>query len=102
MQSMQPVLRKPFPSTRPAFENYYATPMAPERVRKLINELKEYSRRHEIKQIELASMLGIKPQQLNDWFNGRREPTAERVLHIMELLKRKPSKLPKRRKPGNP
>jgi hypothetical protein len=37
-------------------------------------------------------MLGIKPQQLSDWFNGHREPTADRVLQIQELIRTKPTK----------
>ena len=37
-------------------------------------------------------MLGIKPQQLSDWFNSHREPTADRVLQIQELIRTKPTK----------
>jgi len=43
-------------------------------------------------------MLGIKPQQLNDWFEARREPTPERVLQILELLKTKPKAGKQRRR----
>jgi hypothetical protein len=37
-------------------------------------------------------MLGIKPQQLSDRFNGHCEPTADRVLQIQELIKTKPAR----------
>jgi len=45
-------------------------------------------------------MLGIKPQQLNDWFKARREPTPERVLQILELLKTKPKAGKQQRRRG--
>jgi DNA-binding transcriptional regulator YiaG len=73
--------------------------VAPQRVRKIMVELKEYGIRHGLTQRQLAAMLGIKPQQLNDWLNDRREPTAERLLVVLEVLNRKPATPAKRRKP---
>jgi DNA-binding transcriptional regulator YiaG len=93
--SMQTVASKGFTSSK----NYRTRrEMAPERVRKIMSELKDYADRYSIKQRQIAQMLGIKPQQLNDWLQGRREPTAERMLEILELLKRKPDTPSKQRK----
>ena len=64
--------------------------MTSERVQQVISDLKRYGQRYKLKQLEIAKMLGITPQQLNDWFNGRREPIADRVLQILELIKTKP------------
>jgi DNA-binding transcriptional regulator YiaG len=87
--SMQTVASKEFTST----QKFRKRPeMAPQRVRQIMVELKEYGLRHDLTQRQLASMIGIKPQQLNDWLNGRREPTAERLLVVLEVLRRKPPK----------
>jgi DNA-binding transcriptional regulator YiaG len=87
--SMQIIARKAFTST----QKYRTRPgVAPERVRKIMVELKEYGLRHGLTQRQLAAMIGIKPQQLNDWLNRRREPTAERLLVVLEVLKTKPPK----------
>jgi DNA-binding transcriptional regulator YiaG len=72
--------------------------MAPERVRKIMDDLKDYAHRYGLTQRQLAQMLGIKPQQLNDWLQGRREPIAERILAVLEILNRKPDTPSKRRK----
>ena len=86
---MQPVASKEFTLTK----KYRRRPeMAPQRVRQIMVELKEYGLRHDLTQRQLAAMIGIKPQQLNDWLNGRREPTAERLLVVLEVLRRKPPK----------
>jgi transcriptional regulator with XRE-family HTH domain len=64
--------------------------------------LREYARQNGITQRKLAQMLGIKPQQLNDWLQGRREPTPEMILFIVEMLNQ-PAKRRKARgvKPGD-
>ena len=95
--SMQIIAPKAFTST----QKYRTRPgVAPERVRKIMVELKEYGLRHGLTQRQLAAMIGIKPQQLNDWLNRRREPTAEKLLMVLEVLKSKPPGATKREKRG--
>jgi DNA-binding transcriptional regulator YiaG len=87
---MQPVASEPFGSTPLGVTNYCNKRMTSERVKQVISDLKRYGERHKLKQREIAEKLGVKPQQLNDWFTGHREPTADRVLHILDLIKSKP------------
>lgn len=89
---MQLVTSKAFSSTLSHPKIYCDGTMASERVQMLISELKDFALRYKIKQKDLAAMLGIKPQQLNDWFSGHRPPSADRVLQIQELIKTWPKK----------
>jgi transcriptional regulator with XRE-family HTH domain len=57
------------------------------RVRKLLNQLESYAKRHGIKKKELAKELGVVAQQLSDWLRGHRTPNAERILQIQEFLR---------------
>jgi DNA-binding transcriptional regulator YiaG len=98
---MQLVIHKPFKSTQPAEGNYSAERMTSEHVQQVIADLKAYAHRARLKQKELAKLLGVTPQQLNDWFTGHREPGAGRILQIVEFLKTKAefAKRPKKDKP---
>ncbi len=67
-------------------------PMAPERIHQLLNDVVAYCAENGISQAEFARRLGIQRSQLHDWIKGRREPTGERVLAIIEELRKKPRK----------
>jgi DNA-binding XRE family transcriptional regulator len=81
---VQPVASEPFGSTPLGVTNYCNQRMTSERVQQVISDLKRYGQRHKLKQREIAEKLGVSPQQLNDWFTGHREPTADRVLQILD------------------
>jgi DNA-binding transcriptional regulator YiaG len=68
----------------------YFLRMSPETTSKLIADLKAWRDTHRVKQVELASMLGVSPQAVTEWFKGRSHPSGKLVLVILELLKRKP------------
>ena len=38
----------------------------------------------------ITKLLGVSPQLVTEWFAKRREPTGEKVLEILELLKTNP------------
>jgi predicted XRE-type DNA-binding protein len=71
--------------------------MSPERTRRLLEQVEHWCEAHNVKQKELAGLLHISPQRLNDMMTGRRntQPTGEQVLQMQELLKTKPRKKPK-------
>ena len=61
--------------------------MAPSEVEKLMGELRawvdaEYGRR-----ADLARELGVPRQRITDWLSGRKAPTLEQGLAILEFLK---------------
>ena len=66
--------------------------MAPERVDRLIEELKVWIQKHRLKQYRVAAMLDISQSRLNDIIHKRRggEPTGEQALAIQELIKTDP------------
>ena len=66
--------------------------MSPERTRRLLAEVKAWCKTHHVLQKDLAVILGVSPQRLNDILTGRRgcEPTGEQVLQLQELMKTKP------------
>lgn len=97
---MQILASKAFTSTGARRVNKLGR-MAPARVQKLLADLKAYGERNSFKQTELAEKLGIGPQQLNDWFRGRREPTTERALQIIELIKSDPKPEAKKQPQSN-
>ncbi|MGA8477041.1 MAG: helix-turn-helix transcriptional regulator [Chthoniobacterales bacterium] len=68
--------------------------MSPARTQQLIAEVQAWCKTHQIKKKELAAMLGMTPQALNDVLSGRNQPTGERALHMQELLKTKPKRKP--------
>jgi predicted transcriptional regulator len=62
----------------------------PPKTEKLLAEIKAWCEANEIKQVQLAGMLGVKRSAVTDWYAGRKTPTAEQVLTMLELLKTKP------------
>jgi DNA-binding transcriptional regulator YiaG len=84
------------PLTRNLHNRYHAEGMA-ERVKKLVADLKAYCQAKGIRQVQLADELKVSTQWVNDWFTGRKLPTAEKALEIQEWLKTKPKA--KKRKP---
>jgi len=66
--------------------------MSPERTRRLLEEVQRWCQTHGMQQKELAALLGISPQRLNDIMTGRRntQPTGEQVLQLQELVRTKP------------
>ena len=42
---------------------------------------------HNVKNTELAGMLGITPQGVTEIYKGRNQPTGEQVLVMLELMK---------------
>lgn len=69
--------------------------MSPQRTRRLIAEVEAWRQANKVKQKDLAQMLGVSPQQLNDILKDRTKPTGEQALHLLELLKTKPKRKPK-------
>jgi transcriptional regulator with XRE-family HTH domain len=67
-----------------------STEMAPERTRRLLAEVEAWRKANNVKQKDLAGMLGMAPQQLNDILKDRTQPMGEQVLHMLELIKSKP------------
>jgi DNA-binding transcriptional regulator YiaG len=57
--------------------------------------VKLWCKENNVKQIELAAMLGVSTQLITEWFKGRRFPVSEEALHLQELMRTKP----KRQKP---
>jgi transcriptional regulator with XRE-family HTH domain len=72
--------------------NLRSSAMSPERTRRLLTEVQNWCQTHNMQQKDLAALLGISPQRLNDILTGRRntQPTGEQVLQLQELLKTKP------------
>jgi hypothetical protein len=46
----------------------------------------EWAKTHNVKNTELAGMLGITPQGVTGNFKGRNQPTGEQVLVMQELM----------------
>lgn len=64
--------------------------MSAERTQRLIAEVKLWCEEHQIKQVELAQSLGVSPQLVTEWIKGRKHPTGEQALAMLELIKSKP------------
>jgi hypothetical protein len=47
----------------------------------------EWAKTHNVKNTELAGMLGITPQGITEIFKARNQPTREQVLVMLELMK---------------
>jgi DNA-binding XRE family transcriptional regulator len=71
----------------------YHPAMPPEETAKLIAELRAWCDEKRGRQSQLARMLGIKRQSINEWFTGDSSPTLETGLKIQAFLRRE------RRKP---
>ena len=64
--------------------------MAPERIERLLAEVQEGCKTHNVSQTELARLLGVNPQHITEWKKGRSKPSGESALAMLELLKTKP------------
>jgi DNA-binding transcriptional regulator YiaG len=62
----------------------------PSRTEKLLAEIKEWCDAEYGRRSELAPTIGTSPQIVTDWFAGRKTPTLEQGLAMLELLKREP------------
>jgi DNA-binding transcriptional regulator YiaG len=91
--------KPPKPLTRNFHNRYHAERMA-ERVKKLVADLKAHCQEKGFTQVELAEVFKVSTQWVNDWFTGRKLPTAEKALEIQEWLKTEPKpSRPRKRKP---
>jgi DNA-binding transcriptional regulator YiaG len=69
---------------------YRSPAMAPERIDRLLSEVQEWYKAHNVSQTELARLIGVNPQHITEWKKGRSRPSAENALAMLELLKTKP------------
>jgi predicted XRE-type DNA-binding protein len=67
----------------------------PPKTEQLLAQIKAWSVSNDVKQVELAKMLGVQRSAVTDWYKRRKTPTGEQVLTMLELLKTKPQ--PKRK-----
>jgi hypothetical protein len=51
----------------------------------LVSQMREWAKTHNVKNTELAGMLGLTPQGVTEIFRGRNQPTGEQVLRSREL-----------------
>lgn len=49
--------------------------------------LKQVLETYEISQNQLAEAMGVERGSVNRWFHGKRDPTAETVVEIVQALK---------------
>ena len=61
----------------------------PPKTEQLLAEIKAWSETHQIKQAELARMLGVQRSAITDWYQRRKTPTAEQALMMLEILSRR-------------
>ena len=55
-------------------------------MRSLMSRIRELSRNVGISQRDLAQSMGLKPSQLNLYFNERAEMKAQRLVQLLEIL----------------
>jgi hypothetical protein len=60
-----------------------------ELTKQLLDALKAWCDEKYGRQTEIAKILGVKPQTVNDWFGGRKQLMGEQALAIQEFLKKK-------------
>jgi DNA-binding transcriptional regulator YiaG len=60
----------------------------PPKTDQLLAEIKAWCEANEIKQVQLARMLGVNRSAVTDWYKRRKTPTAEQVLTMLEMLQR--------------
>ena len=53
----------------------------------LVSQMREWAKTHNVKNKELAGMLGLTPKGVTEIFKGRNQPTGEQVLVMLELIK---------------
>jgi DNA-binding transcriptional regulator YiaG len=68
----------------------------PTKVDSLLKEVFAWCEKHSVNQVELAKLLGVKPQHVTEWKKGRNRPSAEAALTMLELLETKPPTTKKR------
>jgi DNA-binding transcriptional regulator YiaG len=66
----------------------YFTSRMPERVRKLLDELKAWCDLERGRRWEVARFVGVQRQVVSNWFAHRQEPTGEQVLALLEFLRK--------------
>jgi len=62
--------------------------MSAKEIHDLINELKAWVNESNVNQADLARMLGVTRQRVNDWFIGKTKPTLEAWLKIQMFLRK--------------
>ena len=59
-----------------------------EKVMTIIEKLKDYMKENNLKQVDIAKMLGVRKQRVNDWVRGVCSPRATYYEKIVELIER--------------
>lgn len=54
----------------------------------IIEKLKDYMKENNLKQVDVAKMLGVRKQRVNDWVRGICSPRADYYEKIVELIER--------------
>lgn len=54
----------------------------------IIEKLKDYMKENNLKQVDIAKMLGVRKQRVNDWVRGVCSPRAIYYEKIVELIER--------------
>jgi DNA-binding XRE family transcriptional regulator len=62
--------------------------MSGEETDKLLAELKEWCSQKRGRQAEIAKMLGITRQSINEWFTGDSSPSLEAGLKVQAFLRK--------------
>jgi DNA-binding XRE family transcriptional regulator len=65
-----------------------SAPVTEKEIDDLINELKTWAGEKDISQSDIARMLGVTRQRVNDWFIGKAKPNLEAWLKIKEFLRK--------------
>lgn len=58
----------------------------PPRTQKILNDLKEWCDRERGRRREIAKVADVTTQAVTDWFAGRRQPTAEQILAVLDFF----------------
>ena len=59
-----------------------------EKVMTIIEKLKGYMKENNLKQVDIAKILGVRKQRVNDWVRGVCSPSASYYEKIVELVER--------------
>lgn len=59
-----------------------------EKIMTIVEKLKGYMKENNLKQVDVAKMLGVRKQRVNDWVRGVCSPRADYYEKIIELLER--------------
>ena len=62
--------------------------MSESEAKKLLEELKQWAAVNGKTQSDVARLLDVDKQRVNDWFHGRRIPTLDSGIRILRLLKK--------------